>query len=76
MPVLKEISDLYLELEREEAYCVFDNVYLAKDALDDSEDQWYWLEATRENIDFIIWEHFRAFIDSCENDSTNDSQSA
>ena len=62
LSVLKEISNLYLELDMDIEYGDFDLLYFAKDDLAYSENQWYWPEANRENIDRIIKDRFRSFI--------------
>ncbi|MGE5497232.1 MAG: hypothetical protein ACM3Q2_04145 [Syntrophothermus sp.] len=52
--VLKEIKDLYIEEDHREDLSDFYLLYYAIDDLESSEVQWYWIGATRENIDAIV----------------------
>ena len=64
---LRELKDIYIGLDMEKEYTDFYLLYFAKDDLIESENQWYWDGATRENIpDFItgtpsLGKHFQNF---------------
>lgn len=55
---LRELKDICISLDMEKDYMVFYLLYFAKDDLVESENQWYWDGATRENIDDIIKKQF------------------
>jgi hypothetical protein len=56
--VLRELRDIYYELDMDPEYQDFALLYWAKGDLEETEVQWYWDGATRNNIDSIIKEHF------------------
>ena len=55
---LRELRDICIALNMEKEYMDFYLLYFAKDDLIESENQWYWNGATRENIDDIIKNQF------------------
>jgi hypothetical protein len=62
--VLKILKDICIELDYENYLYDFYLLYFAKDDLSDSENQWYWNGATRNNIDKIIKDYFNKWKDS------------
>lgn len=60
---LREVKDICIGLDMEKEYMDFYLLYFAKDDLNDSENQWYWDGADRNNIDEIIKEKFKEYID-------------
>lgn len=56
--VLDTLKDICIELDYEKYLYDFFSLYFAKDDLSESENQWYWDGATRENIDQIITDYF------------------
>jgi hypothetical protein len=58
LKVLRELKDICIGLGMEKEYIDFYLLYFAKDDLTESENQWYWDGATRENIDEIIKSQF------------------
>lgn len=59
---LMEIKDICIELDMEKEYMDFYLLYFAKDDLNESENQWYWDGADRNNIDEIIKDKFQEYI--------------
>jgi hypothetical protein len=55
---LREIKDICIGLNMSREYMDFYLLFFAKDDLIESENQWYWDGATRENIDDIIKNQF------------------
>lgn len=64
---LKELKDICIDLDMEHEYMNFYLLYYAKDDLNESEDQWYWEEANRSNIDDIIKAEFQAYMNKIDN---------
>ena len=60
--VLKELRDIYYELDMNSEFQDFALLYWAKEDLIDAEIQWYWDGADRANIDKIIKEQFELWI--------------
>ena len=60
LALLRKIIDVGLDMEGE--YQDFQSLYYAKDDLTESENQWYWPDANRQNIDSVIKDRFRTFI--------------
>ncbi len=56
--ILRELKDLYVELDMDGRLSDFYLLYFAKDDLSESEHQWYWEGADRSNIDEIILNTF------------------
>ena len=56
--VLNILKDICIELDYAKYLYDFYSLYFAKDDLKFSENQWYWNDATRENIDTIIIDYF------------------
>lgn len=63
---LRTLKDLYIELDFEKSLSNFYTLFYAKDDLLESDHQWYWPGATRDNIDAIIKEHFLKWKDKCQ----------
>ncbi len=63
LETLKEIKDICIGLDMEKEYMDFYLLYFAKDDLNESENQWYWDGADRNNIDEIIKEKIQNYID-------------
>lgn len=63
LTTLKEIKDICINLDMDNEYMDFYLLYFAKDDLNESENQWYWDGADRNNIDEIIKEKFKEYID-------------
>ena len=63
LETLKEVKDICIGLEMDKEYMDFYLLYFAKDDLNESENQWYWDGADRNNIDEIIKEKFKEYID-------------
>ena len=63
LATLKEVKDICIGLDMEKEYMDFYLLYFAKDDLNESENQWYWDGADRNNIDKIIKEKFKKYID-------------
>lgn len=61
------LKDICIELDYEKYLYDFYLLYFAKDDLSCSENQWYWEDATRENIDKIIVDYFNAWKINCVN---------
>jgi hypothetical protein len=64
--VLEILKDTCIELDYEKYLYDFYLLYFAKYDLIDSGNQWYWEDATTENIDRIIFEYFIKWKDDCE----------
>jgi hypothetical protein len=60
--VLHELKDICIELNYEKFLFDFYSLFFALDDLEYSENQWYWPNATRENINSIITEYFKNWI--------------
>ena len=60
---LEELKDIYYKIDTAYEYQDFMKLYYAKEERLASPDQWYWNDATRENIDGIIRERFQQFLD-------------
>ncbi len=60
--VLKELRDIYYELDMDSEYQDFALLYWAKEDLISEEVQWYWDGADKTNIDRIIKEQFELWI--------------
>jgi hypothetical protein len=58
LTTLQELKDICINLNMEKKYMDFYLLYFAKDDLIESENQWYWQGATRENINGIIKNQF------------------
>lgn len=65
--VLKELLEIYYELDMDVAYQDFALLYWAKEDLIDREVQWYWDNADRTNIDKIIKDHFVLWLNKVSN---------
>lgn len=63
---LKELRDLHNELEMRSDLQDFYLLYYAKMDLIESLNQWYWKDATRENIDQIILDRFTNWVKDCK----------
>lgn len=63
LTTLREVKDICIGLDMEKEYMDFYLLYFAKDDLNESENQWYWDGAGRNNIDEIIKEKFQEYID-------------
>ena len=61
LETLRELKDICIGLNMEDEYMNFYLLYFAKDDLIEQEDQYYWDNATRENIDQIITENFMSW---------------
>jgi hypothetical protein len=57
--VLNELKDICIERDYEKFLFDFYSLYFALDDLEYSENQWYWPDATRKNINAIITEYFK-----------------
>ena len=55
---LREINNIYIDLNMEQEYTQFHLLYFAKSDLLETENQWYWDGANQTNIDMIIKEQF------------------
>lgn len=66
LSTLREVKDICIELDMESEYMDFYLLYFAKDDLNDSENQWYWDCADRNNIDAIIKEKFQEYIEKID----------
>jgi hypothetical protein len=64
--VLEILKDICIELDYEKYLYHFYLLYFAKYDLIDSGNQWYLEEATKENIDHIIFEYFIKWKAACE----------
>jgi hypothetical protein len=64
--VLRILKNICIELDYEQYLYDFFSLYYAKDDLIESENQWYWDGATRENIDEIIRSYFEKWIENFE----------
>jgi len=65
--VLREIRDIFYELDMDNEFQNLTLLYWAKDDLIYSEIQHYWIDADRTNIDKIIKEQFVLYINEFEN---------
>jgi hypothetical protein len=63
--VLAILKDICIELDYVKYLYDFYLLFFAKDDLTYSEAQWYWDEATKENIDQIITDYFIKWKSSC-----------
>lgn len=63
---LREVKDICIGLDMDSEYMDFYLLYFAKDDLNESENQWYWDGADRDNIDVIIKEKFQEYIDKID----------
>lgn len=63
--VLDLIKDMYIELDYDSSFSGFYMLYYAYDDLKDSEQQWYWDGATRENIDEMTRDYFMQWKSEC-----------
>jgi hypothetical protein len=66
LSTLREVKDICIDLDMEKEYMDFYLLYFAKDDLNDSENQWYWDGADRNNIDKIIKDKFQEYIDKID----------
>lgn len=66
LTILKEIKDICIDLDMDSAYMDFYLLYFAKDDLNESENQWYWDDANRSNIDQIIKENFQKYLNKID----------
>lgn len=66
LSTLREVKDICIGLDMEKEYMDFYLLYFAKDELNESENQWYWDGADRNNIDKIIKVKFKEYIDSID----------
>lgn len=60
--VLRGLTDVCIELDYEKFFFDFYKLFYALDDLDYSEAQWYWPNATRENIKAVITEYFTNWV--------------
>ncbi len=60
--VLRILDDIYIELDRPKYLYDFSSLYNAKWDLLESDMQWYWDGATKDNIDDIIIGYFRQWV--------------
>jgi hypothetical protein len=60
--VFSEITTLSIELGYPSELQAFYNLHFAAEDLSYSEDQWYWIGATRENIDRVMLEQAESFV--------------
>lgn len=60
---LRELRDICIGLDLDKEYMDFYLLYYAKNDLADSENQWFWEGADKQNIDTIIKGEFEKFID-------------
>lgn len=67
LSILKTFKDLYYEMDHAIFLRDFHLLYFAKDDLLEYEDQWYWPNANRGNIDSIITERFEHWRDAYQN---------
>ena len=65
--VLKDLVEIYDELNMAEEYQNFADLYWAKMDLETSDVQWYWPSANKENIDNIIKEQFELWLKKLTN---------
>lgn len=63
---LRELKNICQDLDLDSAYMDFYLLYYAKDGLTVEEVQWYWDGANRQNIDQIIKDYFRKWMDEFE----------
>lgn len=63
---LREVKDICIDLDMAKEYMDFYLLYFAKDDLNESENQWYWDGADRNNIDEIIKGKFKEYIDEID----------
>ena len=63
---LRELKNICQDLDLDKAYMDFYLLYYAKDDLLVDEVQWYWDGADRQNIDEIIKERFKKWMDEYE----------
>jgi len=66
--VLTILKDICIELDYEKYLYDFYSLYFAKDDLSNSENQWYWEGATKENIEKIITDYFTTWKTNCVTD--------
>jgi hypothetical protein len=66
LSTLREVKDICIDLDMEKEYMDFYLLYFAKDDLNESENQWYWDGADRNNIDEIIRDKFQEYIDKID----------
>ena len=59
LKTLRDLKDLCFDLDMDDQYMDFYLLYWAKDDLTETESQYYWDGADRENIDQIITEYFK-----------------
>ena len=64
LSALREISDICIDLNMDPEYLDFYLLYFAKKDLTDSLNQWHWKGADRDNINMIIRDKFRQYLDS------------
>ncbi|HEX7904411.1 MAG TPA: hypothetical protein VF487_11060 [Chitinophagaceae bacterium] len=57
--VLRLLKDMYEEIDYQKEYQDFYLLYWAKDDLENSNVQWYWPDADRNNIDKVILDYFK-----------------
>ena len=69
MLTLQELMKICMDSDMDHRYMNFYLLYFAKDDLSESENQWYWEGATRENIDHVIKSEFLDWIKKYENKS-------
>ena len=65
---LKELTDIYFELNMDSEFQDFALLYWAKDDLIYEEYQYYWDGANRSNIDNIIKEQFENYTKEIDNE--------
>ncbi|MBL7739271.1 MAG: hypothetical protein JNK14_08620 [Chitinophagaceae bacterium] len=63
---LRELKNICQDLDLDSAYMGFYLLYYAKDDLTVDEVQWYWDGANRQNIDQIIKDYFRKWMNEFE----------
>ncbi len=63
---LRELKNICQDLDMDKAYMDFYLLYYAKDDLLVDEVQWYWEGADRQNIDKVIKERFKKWMDEYE----------
>lgn len=76
LSTLREVKDICIELDMESEYIDFYLLYFAKYDLNESENQWYWDSADKNNIDEIIKRKFQEYIDKIDETRKTITQSS
>jgi hypothetical protein len=66
LSTLRKVKDICIGLDMESEYMDFYLLYFAKYDLNESENQWYWDSADKNNIDEIIKRKFQEYIDKID----------